>query len=63
MTRWRQTYIPTEAEIREACAEIQAGWSEEERQKRAGQRGRSGSRRVRSSVAEPASEPYSEAGY
>lgn len=30
-------YVPTPEEIRAACAEIQAGWSDEERAKRAGQ--------------------------
>ena len=30
-----KNYDPTEAEIRKACAEIQAGWSEVERERRA----------------------------
>lgn len=32
----RNCYLPSEAEIREACQQIQSGWSEFERSKRAG---------------------------
>jgi hypothetical protein len=33
-TGHRKAYLPTEAEIRQKCLEFQAGWSDEERERR-----------------------------